>query len=72
MVHVQVREEHGLQAGEVETGFDKGRRCPSSAVDHEDPLVDRSGAEQTPAPLLLTGIGVRPAVSEQHELQLSW
>ena len=43
MVHVQVREEHGLQAGEVETGFDKGRRCPSSAVDHEDPLVDHQG-----------------------------
>jgi hypothetical protein len=40
MVGVKVAEEHGFQAGEVESGTDVGGRGPASAVDDEDSFVN--------------------------------
>ena len=47
VVDMKMREEDGLQAGEVETGRREcGRRTPP-AVDHEDPFVDHQRRTDT-------------------------
>jgi len=40
MVDMKMREEDGLQAGEVETGRRECGGCAPPAVDDKDPLVD--------------------------------
>ncbi len=43
VVHMEVREEHGLEPSEIEAGLGEGRRRTSSAIDHEDTSVDHDG-----------------------------
>ena len=65
VVHVEVAEEDGLQAREVEAGLDEGGRRPPPAVDDEDASVDDKSRGDSRPP----GYGHRrPGRSEEDQL----